>query len=119
MPTANPPTRPHNGASCTRSGTEQTRHKPAGHQTAEREPEAANKSRSGLHPALNSRLRPGLRQLPTDTNQACATAVGSSCSLVTSRLSFEMASVVSLASIASSTLATPGVSTHLRITGTM
>ena len=58
-------------------------------------------------------------QPPTDVTQAWATAGGCSCLAVTSRFSFEMATVVSLASMALIILATPGVSTEVRITGTM
>ena len=61
----------------------------------------------------------GLPQPPTDFTHAWATAAGCSCLAVTSRLSFEMASVVSLASTPSRALATPEVSTELRMTGTM
>jgi hypothetical protein len=55
----------------------------------------------------------------TEFTQAWATAVGCSCCEVTSRFNFVMAAVVSLASMLSSTFATPEVSTDLRMTGTM
>ena len=55
----------------------------------------------------------------TDFTQACATSAGCSCLAVTSRLSLEMAAVVNLASMLLRTFATPGVSTDLRMTGTM
>ena len=59
------------------------------------------------------------RQPLTEVTQACATAAGSSCLEVTSRFSFEIAAVVSFASMPFSTFATPAVSTDLRMTGTM
>ena len=85
----------------------------------------ARRELGGSHSTREPRGPPALgvaettQPLLTEATQDCATAAGCSCLEVTSRFNFEIAWVVNFASIPSSTLATPGVSTDLRITGTM
>ena len=76
--------------------------------------------RESRHRVRASVARPaGTSQPWTEFTQDWATAAGCSCCEVTSRFSFEIALVVSLASMLLSTFATPEVSTDFRMTGTM
>ena len=72
-----------------------------------------------LAPGALAQADSRLRQPPTEVTQACATAAGCSWLDVTSRFSFSIAAVVSFWSILLRALATPVVSTDLRMTGTM